>query len=159
MQTPEEFRRLADLLRDGELAPQPPGGEMGEEVAGESDAFEAETTAARDVRLFRARVEEAIESAVVALRCDIAAEIIGRELQLAPASIGEIVQRALRRFAGERPVRVRVHPEDAGSLGVHEVETVADSRLRRGDAVLECGDGTIDISLGVRLDAVLRAYR
>lgn len=158
MQTPEEFRSLADLLREKPIQPLTKN-ETVEERAECSDGSVAEAAAARDIRLFRARVQEALESSLAELRCDIASEIIGRELQLAPASIEEIVRRALRRFARERPARVRVHPEDASLLCAQNVETVADLSLRRGDAVLECSGGTIDISLGVRLDAVLRAHR
>jgi len=158
LHTPEEFRSLADLLRDEQYVADPPT-EAIENSAEAAADLTGEIAAARDVRLFRARVEEAIESAITTLRCDIAAEIVGRELQLAPASIAEIVRRAVRRFHAESPVRVRVHPQEVGSLAVEGIQTVADGNLRRGDAVLEVGGGTIDITLGVRLDAVLRAYR
>jgi flagellar biosynthesis/type III secretory pathway protein FliH len=149
---------LADLLREEQFLVAPPAEAIEDAAEGAAD-LTGEIAAARDVRLFRARVEEAIESAIVTLRCDIAAEVVGRELQLAPASIAEIVRRAVRRFHSESPVRVRVHPEDVGSLAADGIQTVADRDLRRGDAVLEVGGGTVDVTLGVRLDAVLRAYR
>ncbi|HET9393697.1 MAG TPA: FliH/SctL family protein [Candidatus Rubrimentiphilum sp.] len=112
--------------------------------------------AAREVRLFMARVAEAVESATEMLRADIAAEIVGRELQLAPADLRSIVERTVRRYVLETPVRVRVHPDDLGAFD-GTVPAVADAQLRRGDAVLELRTGTIDASLGARLDAVLRA--
>ncbi len=149
---------MADLLREEQFLAAP-STEAIENAAVDAPDLSGEIAAARDVRLFHARVEEAIESAVATLRCDIAAEVIGRELQLAPASIAEIVRRALWRFHAESPVRVRVHPEDISALAEDGIQTVADSGLRRGDAVLELGAGTIDVTLGVRLDAVLRAYR
>lgn len=157
MRAPDEFRSLADVLREQRNVTAPPP----EAIENPADVSEpaGEIAAARDVRLFHARVEEGIESAIATLRCDIAAEIVGRELQLAPASIDEIVRRAVRRFQAETPVRVRVHPEDVGLLAQTAIETVAHRDLRRGDAVLEVGGGTIDVTLGVRLDAVLRAYR
>jgi len=158
LQTPEEFRSLVDALREEQLFAVP-ATEAIEEVTGSAAGLEHEIAAARDVRLFRARVEEALESTLAALLCDIAAEVLGRELQLAPASIAEIVRRAVQRCHGERPVRVRVHPEDMSSLEAGAIETVEDRDLRRGDAVLEVTGGTIDVTLGVRLDAVLRAYR
>ena len=158
MQTPEEFRSLADLLREEPAVIMTPS-ETIEAALEDEDRLDDELAAARDVRLFRARLEEALESAIATLRCDIAAEIVGRELQLAPASIAEIVRRAVRRYSAEHPVRVRVHPEDTGALPGGGIETLADDGLRRGDAVLEYVSGTIDISLGVRLDAVLRSLR
>jgi flagellar biosynthesis/type III secretory pathway protein FliH len=158
LQTPEEFRSLSDLLREGH-AVVAESAETIEPAAEDEDGFHDEIAAARDVRLFRARLEEALESTIVTLRCDIAAEIVGRELQLAPASIAQIVRRAVRRCAAEHPVRVRVHPEDMAALSGGGIETVGDHGLRRGDAVLECDGGAIDISLGVRLDAVLRSLR
>ncbi len=158
MPAPDEFRSLADVLRERQYvtAPSPDAIEKVVEAAPEGTG---ERAAARDLRLFHARIEEGIEAAIAILRSDIAAEIVGRELQLAPVAIDEIVRRAVRRFRVESPVRVRVHPEDAGSLAEDGIQTVADPDLRRGDAVLEMGGGTIDLTLGVRLDAVLRADR
>lgn len=158
MHAPDEFRSLADLLREEQYF-TPAATETPENAAEDAPDLTGEIAAARDVRLFHARVEEAIESSVATLRCDIAAEIVGRELQLAPASIAEIVRRAVRRFHADSPVRVRVNPEDLDSLADDGVQSVADRDLRRGDAVLEVGGGTIDVTLGVRLAAVLRAFK
>lgn len=151
---PEGFRSLAELLREEQPASSLP--EDIEADAEDSNAASGEIAAARDVRLFHARLADAFESAIADLRRDIAAEILGRELELAPAAIAEIVRRALERCRDERVLRVRVHPDDACSLAGKELETLGDSALRRGDAVLEVTGGTIDFSLGVRLDAVLR---
>jgi flagellar biosynthesis/type III secretory pathway protein FliH len=158
LQTPEEFRSLADLLREKHAIVTEPRGTV-EIAAEDAGDVTGEIAAARAVRLFRASIEEALESTIATLRCDIAAEIIGRELQIGPVAIAEIVRRAVLRWAGDHPVRVRVHPEDVSALAADGIETVADRGLRRGDAVLEVNTGTIDVSLGVRLDAVLRAYR
>lgn len=153
MQTPEGFRSLADLLRSRE----PPADDLESVQGREEIAPPDEVEAARDVRLFRARIAEAVDSAVIVLCEDIAAEIVGRELQLAPAEIGAIVQRALKRYHSEGIARVRVHPDDASSMPCEAV--VCDPGLRRGDAVLDVATGSIDVSLGVRLDSVLRALR
>lgn len=154
MQKPDGFRSLAELLREPR-DPQP----VAQAGAPEEDgARDGDRIAAREVRLFMARVAEAIESATEMLRNDIAAEIVGRELQLAPADLSAIVERTVRRYSLEAPVRVRVHPGDLSALD-GALPAVADAQLRRGDAVLELRDGTIDASLGVRLDSVLRACR
>ena len=113
MQTPEGFRRLADLLRSSENPPPP----LETRAVEPEDRFPPDDEeAARDVRLFRARIAEAVECAVGTLCRDIAAEVVGRELQLAPPEIGAIVRRALERYAAEGVTRVRAHPEDAAEL-------------------------------------------
>lgn len=157
MQTPEDFRSLADLLRE-QQQPAPQMESVGDPPE-DAESVAGEIAAARDVRLFRARVAEALEMTVADLRCDIAAEVLARELQLAPASIAEIVRRAVQRCRKEHVLRVRLHPDDASLLAGDDFETVANSALRRGDAVLEVSGGAIDVSLGVRLESVLRAYR
>jgi flagellar biosynthesis/type III secretory pathway protein FliH len=123
------------------------------EIAG--DPFD-QVEAMREVRLFGARVAEALDSAVEQMLCDVASDVLGRELVLTPADVERIVDRALRRYAAEEPLRVRVHPDDAAKLQCG-VPVLADAQLRRGDAIVELRDGFIDASLGVRLDAVLRA--
>ena len=155
MQKPDGFRSLAELLREPRETPPAAHSEPCEAPEAREDDPVA---AAREVRLFMAHVAEAIESAAEMLRNDIAAEIVGRELQLAPADIQAIVDRAIARYASEAPVRVRVHPGDLDALD-GEIPAVADTQLRRGDAVLEVGGGAIDATLGVRLDSVLRALR
>jgi flagellar biosynthesis/type III secretory pathway protein FliH len=115
-----------------------------------------ETELVRDVRLFHARITEALEDAVERLVCDVASDVLARELQLAPADIERIVDRALQRYVSEEPLRVRTHPGDA-ALVQCGVPVVADDSLARGDVILELRDGFLDASLGVRLDAVLRA--
>jgi len=156
LQTPEGFRSLAELLRapHDERAYEETPQEMREEAGPrEIDEF----AAAREVRLFRAHLMEALDAAIETLCNDIATEVVGRELRLAPAEIKAILQRALERYAAEGPVCIRVHPDDADLLAC-EIPLVGDCALRRGDAVLELRNGTIDASLGVRLDSVLRAF-
>jgi flagellar assembly protein FliH len=109
----------------------------------------------RDIRLFRARVGEAVETAVEIVIGDIAAEVLARELKLAPANVERIVDRALQRYFSEEPLRVRVHPADAAAIEC-SVPVVADGELAPGDAVLELRDGYVDARFGVRLASVLR---
>jgi flagellar biosynthesis/type III secretory pathway protein FliH len=109
----------------------------------------------RDVRLFHARIIEAVEAAVETLAADIAADVLGRELVLAPADIESIVDRALERFACEQPLRVRVHADDVPRLRC-ALPVVADPQLRAGDALIEVKAGVIDASLGVRLRSVMQ---
>jgi len=128
------------------------------EAVAEPPAIEVQPdirAAAADARRFRAAVLDAVEVTVRAVLCDVAAEVLARELQLAPVNLDAIVARACARYANEGIVRVRVHPEEAAQLETRDVEIVRDSGLRRGDAVLEVRSGTIDVTLGARLDDVL----
>lgn len=111
----------------------------------------------RAVRCFRAALADALDVAVAALLEDIAACVVARELRLAPADVAAIVARARERFAGEEPVAIRVHPDDAAAIAEVDVAIVADPALRRGDVNVVVKAGTIDASLGARLACVLRA--
>jgi hypothetical protein len=108
-----------------------------------------------EIRRFRAAVCDAVDVAARTVLCDVAADVLARELELAPANIEAIVARACSRFASEGIVCVRVHPDEAEQLRGAGVDTVADPALRRGDAVLCVRSGTIDVTLGARLAAVL----
>lgn len=163
LQTPEGFRSLAaTLLPARALDIHQPAIEVADACAAvgdlthNGDPTDDELELGREVRLFRARVIEAVEASVEMLVNDIAADVLGRELALAPADVEAIVDRALERFAREEPLRVRVHADDAAALRC-AVPVVTDARLRPGDAVIELRDGNVDASLGVRLETLVRA--
>lgn len=158
MHRPEGFRGLAELLRAPVTEATPIM------TAPPEEPLRDEVVVARNLRLFHARIAEAVEDAVETLCNDLAAEVLGRELQLAPADIAAIVQRILQRYTLEMPVRVRVHPDALAQFADSQtaaatgaLPAIGDPGLRHGDAVLELRDGAIDASLGVRLEAVLRA--
>lgn len=111
--------------------------------------------AVAEVRRFCAAVSDAIDATVRAVLCDVAAEVLARELGSAPANIEAIVARACARYASEGVVCARVHPDEAAQLCSAGVNAIADPTLRRGDAVLCVRSGTIDLTLGARLAAVL----
>lgn len=111
--------------------------------------------ASAEVRRFRAAVRDAVDVTVREVLCDVAADVLARELRLAPADIDAIVTRACARSASEAVVRVRVHPDDVLRLERANVDVVPDPDLRRGDAMLDVCSGTIDLSLGARLSEIL----
>jgi Flagellar assembly protein FliH len=153
---PDEFRSLASTLLAGETYAEEPVVEIAEEPPEcVFETFAPEESPARAARLFSARLTEALEGAVERLLCDIACDVLARELQLAPADIERIVDRALQRFIAEEPLRVRVHPSDAEGVQC-ALPLAADPQLSRGDAILELRDGFVDASLGIRLETVLR---
>ena len=92
----------------------------------------------RRERLVAARLAERVEVAVRALLREIAAEVLGRELLLAPVELDAIVARLRERYLA------------------HElaVETTPD-----GDVLFTGAGGTIDASLGRRLEAALESSR
>jgi len=167
LQTPERFVSLASLLAPPVPARDEIPFEIVEGAAANDNACaaedevaaeerESEFEAARAARLFCARIGEAVEGAVETLLEDIASEVLARELRLAPADIDAIVSRVLQRFIAEEPVRVRVHPDEAALVRC-AVPVAADAALKRGDAVLDLRSGSVEASLGVRLESVLRA--
>lgn len=112
-----------------------------------------------EVRRFRAALADALDASVHDLLCDIAADVVARELRLRPAELRAIVLRARERFAAEEPVALRAHPDDCNDLCDGDVAVVPDPALRRGDVMLDVRSGTIDATLGARLESVLESLR
>ncbi len=123
------------------------------------DTPEAETEygiddAIGDARRFRASLADALAMCLEELLRDIAGDVLARELQLAPCDVRAIVERAVERY-GIEPVCIRVNPADAHALDRMGAIVVADGQMRGGDVLLEMRHGSIDASLGVRLERVL----
>ena len=108
---------------------------------------------ARYARLFRARLADAFDDARVRLLRELAADVLARELRIAPCDLDLLARRVL---AGAPVVRVRVAPCDVAAIG--GVPVVADAELSAGDAVVELAGGALDARLGVRLALVLEAF-
>jgi flagellar biosynthesis/type III secretory pathway protein FliH len=109
------------------------------------------------VRLFRAALDDAFEVTLGDLLREVALDVVGRELRLAPCEIARIVERARERYRIDEPLGIRVHPADVDRLpGVYRQIAVSDERLRSGDVMLQVRTGTIDASLGTRLERLLR---
>jgi flagellar assembly protein FliH len=141
----------ASLPSDEESAVAPDGQA---EVAPQSAPSDLEEACAA-VRRFRAALADALDATLEALLRDIACDVLARELALAPADLASIVGSALERFAADAPVAVRAHPEEAGTLAGLDLKIVPDVNLRRGDVVIDVAFGSIDATLGARLDSVL----
>jgi len=156
LQTPEKFTSLAALLRAAT-------GLRAEDDTTRDDSIQEpeavasceEQIACDDIRLFRARVAEALESALEGLCRDLASEVLARELMLRPVDARAICEALIDRYAREVPVAIRVHPHECQTLNGFDVPIVADERLRRGDVMLDVVGGTLNASLAVRLDQVL----
>jgi flagellar biosynthesis/type III secretory pathway protein FliH len=81
--------------------------------------------------------------------------VLGRELALEPADLDVIAARVVAEIG--IPARIRVHPNDAAALEEWECEVVLDASVRPGDIVFEVNDGSVEASLGIRLDEALAA--
>ena len=126
-----EFRSLAEILR----AEQEPAPAISPLIAEPALAPVCDREH-RDGRLQRAHLEERQAAALERLLTEIAAEVLGRELLLAPANVEEIVSRLVHRYGFE-----------AG------FDVVA----RNGDVTIASRDGkrAVDASLGRRLRAAI----
>jgi flagellar biosynthesis/type III secretory pathway protein FliH len=109
-----------------------------------------------DARRFRAALADALDAAVAAIARDVATEVLGRELVLAPIDLATIVREAAARIP--EIVRVRVHPRDLAELRAAGAPAFADASLRPGDARVDVVDGMHDATLGARLRSVLAGW-
>jgi flagellar biosynthesis/type III secretory pathway protein FliH len=160
-----EFIALADVLRGigaqppaeapacTELVVTPSPHDSATDVARDAAAAEEIALSLRAARHFRARLADAFDDAAQRLVRDLAADVLARELRLAPCDLARIVQRVV---AGAPAVRVRVAPADV--CRVTGIAVVADPALSAGDAIVEVSGGALDARLGVRLAAVLEAF-
>ncbi len=113
--------------------------------------------AAAAVRRFHAALTDALDAAVDELLPAIAREVLGRELATAPADLAAIAGAALGRYEADSPIRLRAHPGDTAALAGLSLAVIADSKLRRGDLVIDVRSGTIDASVDARLGRVLES--
>jgi type III secretion system HrpE/YscL family protein len=117
------------------------------------------------VRARSAALEElepqAIEVALMAAR-----QIIGREIEVRPEQVAEIVAPLLQRVRRASRVVVRIHPADRPAIeGLLEKRISAtisiepDAGLARGDCVIDSDIGKLDARIAVRLSALARALQ
>jgi hypothetical protein len=135
----------------------PPAASASADMPGDGGARDADALAG--VRRFHAALADAVDASVDDLLRDIACEVLGRELTLAPADLACIAAAALRRYADDSPVRLRAHPDEMAALTGLNLPVVADCELRRGDVTVDLRAGSIDARLGTRLESVLESLR
>jgi flagellar assembly protein FliH len=96
----------------------------------------------------------------------LAEAVIGRELALTVNGGAEAMKRALDMAPRQRPVTVRLHPEDLATLAMHDttvevdgrtVTLVPDASLGRGDAVANSDATEVDARLAAALDRAGKA--
>jgi flagellar biosynthesis/type III secretory pathway protein FliH len=153
----DPFIPLAQWLA-APLPVEPPVNERVEEQAplpAQDERCDEHEVALGEVRRFRAALADALDSVVATLAEAIAIDVLMRELRLAPADVRAIAQRVAAEHRAEHIVAIRAHPDECASIDETQCAVVPDDRLRRGDVFLDVRSGTIDASLGARLDRVI----
>jgi flagellar biosynthesis/type III secretory pathway protein FliH len=152
---PDGFVPLDRALRP---APEPPAasGDVATTVVSPDAAGPDIEEAAAEARRFRAALADALALSLERLVRDVACDVLARELVLAPPDVAAIAAHALERYLDDGPLQLRVHPDDRDACAALDVPLVTDERLRAGDVVLDVRCGSIDASLGARLETVLR---
>lgn len=108
-----------------------------------------------------ARLEDEVVQALGDLAVRIAGALVGRAYQADPALLAQLVEQAIASVgAHQRPLQVRLHPDDLHSLTPllqlpADCSLQADPALGRGDLRVHAEAVRIDGSLAARLQAAL----
>jgi flagellar assembly protein FliH len=125
--------------------------------------------AADDLRRRQAMALEGLEDALAHTAVDLAAAIIGRELEVAVSPGADALARALALVPAGSTAIARLHPADAARLGdtggnaaprggaPAALTIIPDPVIEPGGCILEVGDSRIDAQLGSALDRVRSA--
>jgi type III secretion protein L len=119
-------------------------------------------------RVAYAQALEVEESTVIALACDVARAVLGREATSGSEVLRDVTQAALERVRRAKRVALRVHPDDLskaqreargwfpdGGDGV-DFGVLADVAVERGGVIVESELGRIDARLDVQCAEVAR---
>jgi type III secretion protein L len=94
----------------------------------------------------------------------IAEKIIGKQLEIDPDTILEIVKQAMQTVRQTKQLTIRVHPEDAKRLKANEEELqealgrqrifdiVEDKKIQQGGCIIESEIGTVQAQLSTQLE-------
>ena len=117
-------------------------------------AIESLNTAAAKLQSHRDHVLEQASSEAVKLGIAIAERLLRRTLNTRPESILELVNTSLDSVVCAETARVNLHPADYQLVATHlddlsrdcssNIQLAQDSKLARGDCVVETSQGTID---------------
>jgi len=110
-----------------------------------------------------AQSDQTVQDELVQLAVAIARQVVLRELSTQPEQIRDVVTQAIAALpAGNRQVRVQLHPEDAHLLVEHldahdggSWKIIEDASLTRGGCVVDTGATRIDARLETRLQDIL----
>lgn len=109
-----------------------------------------------------------IEPELVRLSVSIAEKILGRELELRPESVVDLVRNSIKRLRDREHLRVSVNPRDVAQVkearedliaavdGVRKLDIVEDRRVDPGGCVIESPNGTLDARIRTQIDEISR---
>ena len=112
-----------------------------------------------------ARLEDEVTQALADLAVRIAGALVGRAYQADPALLAALIEQAVATVAPQqRPLQVRLHPEDIDCLTPllalpADCTLFADASLARGDLRVHAEAVRIDGSLAARLQAALQSIQ
>ena len=141
-------------------------GELGE-GARLRQAVGAAEQALDELRAGESRWAGTIEENVCALSVAVARHIVGRELATEPATVAEVVRRALKEFPVDQPLVVRVNAGDLaaiegvlgageGNVTAHGARWVVDARVVPGGCLVEGRERIVDGRVDTGLERVYR---
>jgi len=115
--------------------------------------------AADDLRDRQALELCGLEDALARAAVDLAAAVIGRELEIAASPGADALARALALVPAGSVALARLHPADAAHLAdaPSGLSIIPDPAVEPGGCILEVGDSRIDAQLGPALDRVRSA--
>ncbi|HUZ21450.1 MAG TPA: FliH/SctL family protein [Acidimicrobiales bacterium] len=150
----EEGRRAATEEAQAELAAERDFAAT--KLAAALAALEAATAESREAF---DRLAATLEGRITGLVLELVEELFQREVAVAASPGRDAIARALHLAPAEGPVVVRLHPEDAATLGEHAVGARAltvrpDPAIARGGCVLEVGSTLVDSQVDSALERV-----
>jgi len=133
------------------------------------NALQSAVDALDTIRASEERWNGALEENIGALACAIARHIVDREIAADPELVSRLVKRAVAEFRLDRPVRVRVNPNDLSIIeansdtaaggseeAAHDLHWIGDPRIATGGCVVEGRERIVDGRVDTALE---RAYR
>jgi len=164
--TPEVAPAGADCLRDARQAGFREG-EAASRTAAQNEIrplIERLAGTIDELAALRPRLREQAESDLVRLAVAIARRVVRRELTIDPQAISGLVKAALEQISAGERIRVRVHPQDEGTVRsflvaagrAASIEVAGDAALERGSAILETERGNLDASAETQLAEIER---
>lgn len=140
---------------------------LGAEAAGRAEGAAAVAALALRLRAEQARAEERQIDRTIELARLLAERVLGTELRLDPARIGDLARQALSEARGARRIALVAHPEDAAlleqtlaDLGLEpSARVIADPSRERGSLRVETDLGVLDADIAPQLERLSQRLR
>jgi flagellar assembly protein FliH len=128
-------------------------------------AGEALEEALRGVGELRVQAAESVERDAIELALALAGKILAATLEARPELIVEVVQGALRRVSGQRPLSILLNPSDLetvraalgdpqlrGAGAGESLDLQPDQRVAAGGAIVRTAEGEVDAQIQTQLE-------